>query len=872
IATGFLLFPQSAQAGFNAGRIIDDPIFTDKNTMSAQDIQNFLNSQVTTCRSGYTCLKDYQEGGRSAAQIIYDTAQTYNINPRVILVTLQKENGLIKDTWPEPWQYRTAMGMGCPDGAPCDSQYYGFTNQVNQGTRHLRGFYDQSPGWFIPFRPGVNTIKWHPNSACGTSSVNIEGRATAALYSYTPYRPNQASLDAGFGTGDNCSSYGNRNFYNYFTLWFGTTHIPEYQWAWVSQTADKDLNNLPAGTKATLVVTARNTGNTTWSNTGPNPIRIATSNPDARASAFESDAWLNSVTTSTLNQPSVAPGENGSFTIVIQAPRQPGFYREYFSPLVHGIGWMNNIGLHWNITVTEPTLAGTVVGSNYPTTMAMNQTSTGTITIRNDSNIIWYRDARFPMKLGTSQPLGRTSPFANGSWPSTNRLSRQNEELVSPGANATFNFSITAPHQPGNYAETYSLVAEGFSWFNQVITNNVNVPAAYFATSPGNSSENIASGESRQVTLSFVNNGTSTWTNSGTGAVKLRTSPGGRVSPFCNDSSWENCTTADTLNEASVAPGQTGTFTFTLEAPALTGAYQESFAPSSSGQEWFGGGTTITVNVAKPTYSWSWNSQAAYTDSTKLAAVDLSNMSPGQTAWLVVKANNIGNKTWFNSGSNPVRIGTAGPLERGSRFATGAWIKTSRPASMTEASVAPGGVATFEFPITVPAGGGRYAENFNLLAENLTWMNENVGQFFAITVKDKYAWSWKSQAAYTDSAKNTSKDLSNMNPGDTAWLVVEANNIGTATWLKAGNYPLRIGTAHPLERISRFSTGAWIRPSTRPAVMNEASVAPGQSGTFEFPITVPAGGGIYREYFNLVAESLTWLNEDVGQFFPITVK
>jgi uncharacterized protein with LGFP repeats len=37
-------------------------------------------------------------------------------------------------------------------------------------------------------------------------------------------RPNAASLAAGRGTGDSCSSYGNRNFWGYFTDWFGSTH------------------------------------------------------------------------------------------------------------------------------------------------------------------------------------------------------------------------------------------------------------------------------------------------------------------------------------------------------------------------------------------------------------------------------------------------------------------------------------------------------------------------------------------------------------------------------------------------------------------------------------------------------------------------
>ena len=225
----------AANAGdFQAGRIIDDAVFTNKSAMSVSDIQNFLNSKVPVCDTNHPagpsaqgaqppwiCLKDYTEGGKSAARIIYDAAQTYSINPKVLLVTLQKENGLITDTWPYPWQYRTAMGFGCPDGAPCDAQWYGFTNQVNQGARHFRGFFDNSLS-FVPYRPGNNFIQYNPNSGCGGTTINIQNKATAALYSYTPYQPNAAALNNLYGSGDGCSAYGNRNFLRDFTDWFGS--------------------------------------------------------------------------------------------------------------------------------------------------------------------------------------------------------------------------------------------------------------------------------------------------------------------------------------------------------------------------------------------------------------------------------------------------------------------------------------------------------------------------------------------------------------------------------------------------------------------------------------------------------------------------
>jgi hypothetical protein len=232
-------------AEFNANRIIEDSVFTNMNSMSVADIQNFLNSKVPVCDTNGTqssefgggtraqwgaahghpapfiCLKNYSVGGRSAAQIIYDTARVYTINPQVFLVLLQKEQGLVTDTWPLDTQYRTATGYGCPDTAPCDSQYYGLVNQLDWSGKMFRAILNGSPNWFTPYLLGNNSIKWNPSASCGTSMVNIENRSTQALYNYTPYRPNQAALLAGYGNGDSCSAYGNRNFYLYFRDWFG---------------------------------------------------------------------------------------------------------------------------------------------------------------------------------------------------------------------------------------------------------------------------------------------------------------------------------------------------------------------------------------------------------------------------------------------------------------------------------------------------------------------------------------------------------------------------------------------------------------------------------------------------------------------------
>lgn len=225
-------------SGFDPGNIISDGTFFNTSTMSAADVQNFLNSKVGACASGSTCLKDYAQatqdrpadaycraysgsGWESAASIIHKVSQACGVNPQVILVMLQKEQGLITSTRPSATAYRSALGMGCPDTAACDAQYYGFGNQVYSGVRQLRVY--QLSGRYTWYGPGITAqIRYHPNAACGSSPVYVQNQATAALYYYTPYQPNAASLAAGKGTGDACSSYGNRNFYTYFSEWFGS--------------------------------------------------------------------------------------------------------------------------------------------------------------------------------------------------------------------------------------------------------------------------------------------------------------------------------------------------------------------------------------------------------------------------------------------------------------------------------------------------------------------------------------------------------------------------------------------------------------------------------------------------------------------------
>ena len=232
--------------GFDAGNIMSDFVMSNKSTMSEADINNFLHSknpcnhaydntvkryegkgyQYTIRNDKVVCMADENFGGESAAHIIWQAAQDYSINPQVLIVLLQKEQGLVTDTYPTHQQYAKATGFACPDnGNGCDPINSGFKNQVRKAAKLfsdvLSGGWSNYPAYSTQF------VQYSPNRACGGVNIYIQNRATSALYRYTPYVPNQAALNAGLGEGDGCSAYGNRNFYNYFTDWFGNTRSYE---------------------------------------------------------------------------------------------------------------------------------------------------------------------------------------------------------------------------------------------------------------------------------------------------------------------------------------------------------------------------------------------------------------------------------------------------------------------------------------------------------------------------------------------------------------------------------------------------------------------------------------------------------------------
>ncbi|MDY0944453.1 hypothetical protein SOM11_00440 [Frigoribacterium sp. CFBP9039] len=226
---------------FNPGFIISDQNFYDASSMTGDQVQTFLQARGSASCTGATCLKhvrvDSQNrvadnvcraytGGRSVrfADVLSRVAAACGINPKVLLVTLEKEQSLITTSRsPSRSTLDRALGYGCPDTAACDPAFAGLDRQIYSAARQFKN-YSVASDFFTWFPVGGTvSVSYQANApSCGSSRVTIQNKATAALYYYTPYQPNAAALKNLYGTGDSCSAYGNRNFWRLFSDWFGS--------------------------------------------------------------------------------------------------------------------------------------------------------------------------------------------------------------------------------------------------------------------------------------------------------------------------------------------------------------------------------------------------------------------------------------------------------------------------------------------------------------------------------------------------------------------------------------------------------------------------------------------------------------------------
>jgi|GEM_PF-829130 len=448
----------AASAAYNPPNLISDAVFQDAGSMSQPDIQSFLTAQrsglagftdTENCGSPsgahYSYYATYYSCGQNvlASKIIYDASRAYQISPRVLLATMQKEQSLVTDPSPDASQIQCAMGY-----QSCAPAYLGFFNQVDNGTWQFRAYIEtmSNVSWWglngnanyacsdshagiPPYTPGSNSnvdragytpryyypglypnnnVTFYDYQGYAYANFTIANAATAGMYCYTPHvYP---------GSPNNYFS-GSYNFITWFEKWFGSTQniVPRYNWTLVQQSAYTDSGRTkpftgdsitltpPAQSDANhpstayLTIVARNNTNQTWTQ---GSLRLGTSNPQDRTSVFKDSSWASN-TRIDMQETSVLPGDTATFKFSVTAPATVGAYKEYFNLLIEGTSWLNDIGLYYAIDVVSPvtqpscgTASLTAGQSIVPGQFLLSPDGQTTLNLQGDGNLVDYSNFR----------------------------------------------------------------------------------------------------------------------------------------------------------------------------------------------------------------------------------------------------------------------------------------------------------------------------------------------------------------------------------------------------------------------------------------------------------------------------------------------
>lgn len=184
-------------AGFNPNYLISDEELQDYSSMTKNDIDLFLDQKGSYLHTYKTVDKNGDK--KKAAEIIYQAAHEYKINPKYLLVKLQKEQSLISAENPTEKQLNWATGYGVCDACSMDDpniqKWKGFGNQVDSAAGIMRWYYDHEDE-----QDWIKTA--NETYSIDGQTVTPTNNATAFLYTYTPH------------------IQGNQNFWNLWQKWF----------------------------------------------------------------------------------------------------------------------------------------------------------------------------------------------------------------------------------------------------------------------------------------------------------------------------------------------------------------------------------------------------------------------------------------------------------------------------------------------------------------------------------------------------------------------------------------------------------------------------------------------------------------------------
>lgn len=234
---------------------------------------------------------------------------------------------------------------------------------------------------------------------------------------------------------------------------------------------------------------------------------------------------------------------------------------------------------------------------------------------------------------------------------------------------------------------------------------------------------------------------------------------------------------------------------------------------------------------------------------------------PGAESSVSVRFTNTGTSIWQRGvAGKQANLGINGDATTFAALGmSDGWLSGNRVATTVEPAVASGAVGTFTFNVRAPMATGTYRLPLRPVVDGVTWM-EDQGVYLVVVSDGGYHSHWLSQSAYPV-----------LHPGEvSATLTISFTNTGVRPWVKGAlGQQADLGVNGDDRTWAALGVG-WPTPD-RPAVQDQASVAPGMVGSFTFEVRAPATTGVYAIHLRPVIDGTTWL-EDEGVYLIVTVQ
>lgn len=323
------------------------------------------------------------------------------------------------------------------------------------------------------------------------------------------------------------------------------------------------------GRNYTAKVTIKNTGTANWNSSSGISIGLTrNTNSEWKADSFKiaSDSTIKS-------------GKSKTFNFPLKAISQTGVYSLQFELRRNGKS-LGQKSLTKNIVIETRSNRVDVISQLMPNTMNAGEKYAIVVQLRNDGTVNWSRRDGYKLGLKSRRSSWNTTTFA---------LAKN--EVIAPGAIATFRFELEAPKEPGIYDIQWQM-KRGRKWFgeptpkqsiNVIESSSITGAEFVYQRVPGLKQGNQAyaivnRGDIVSVNVTFKNTSDEAWTQ-GHYSLISQNPP--------NNLNWSVDRIELKTNE-TIRPGQIKAFNFNLMAPLKPGIYNFQWQMVKGFNDWIG--------------------------------------------------------------------------------------------------------------------------------------------------------------------------------------------------------------------------------------------------------------------------------------------